>query len=122
MSLTLTTRQNDRHIILEASGRLVAGESCTQLRDLVKHFTADGAHSFVLNLAGISYMDSSGLGLLLSIYSTIRGQGGNVTLVSIGDRVKELLTMTKLTEVFEIFEDETAELTAEKRRVVSEPP
>src|SRR5437867_3608253 len=120
MSLTLTTRQNDGHVILEASGRLVAGESCAQVRDLVKGLTAEGARSFVLNLAGISYMDSSGLGLLLSIYSTIRGQGGNVTLVSIGDRVKELLTMTKLTEVFEIFEDENGALT-EKRHAVSEP-
>jgi anti-sigma B factor antagonist len=110
MSLTLNTRREDGHVIVEAAGRLDAGEACAQVRDLVKRLTAEGERSFVLNMAGVTYMDSSGLGLLLSIYSTIRGLGGDVKLVSIGDRVKELLTMTKLTEVFDIFEDENRAL------------
>ena len=91
------------------------GESCTQLRDLVKRLTSEGGRSFVLNMAGVSYMDSSGLGLLLSIYSTIRSHGGDVKLVGIRDRVKDLLTMTRLTEVFEIFEDENRALSAGQR-------
>jgi len=116
MNLTLTTRQGEGCIIVEASGRLVAGEPSTQLRDLVKRLTAEGARSFVFNLAGVSYMDSSGLGLLLSIYATIRAQGGDVKLANIGDRVKDLLKMTKLTEVFQIFEDENLALAAAKQQ------
>jgi len=112
MNLTLATRKDGDHIIIEASGRLVAGESCAQLRDLVKRLAADGGRSFVLNMAGVSYMDSSGLGLLLSIYSTLLHQGGNVKLVSIADRVKDLFKMTKLTEVFQIYEDENRALAA----------
>ena len=116
MNLTLTTRQGEGCVIVEASGRLVAGEPSTQLRDLVKRLTAEGARSFVFNLAGVSYMDSSGLGLLLSIYATIRAQGGDVKLANIGDRVKDLLKMTKLTEVFQIFEDENPALAAAKQQ------
>jgi anti-sigma B factor antagonist len=115
MNLTLTTRQGEGCVVVEASGRLVAGEPSTQLRDLVKRLTAEGARSFVFNLAGVSYVDSSGLGLLLSIYATVRGQGGEVKLANIGDRVKDLLKMTKLTEVFQIFEDENLALDAAKR-------
>jgi anti-sigma B factor antagonist len=113
MDLTLITRRaTDRIIIIEASGRLVAGDEATQLRDLVKRLTSEGERFFVLNVAGISYMDSSGLGLLLSIYATIRGQGGDVKLVNVGDRVKDLLKMTKLSEVFQIFESENRALAA----------
>jgi anti-sigma B factor antagonist len=115
MSLTLTTRQDEGHIIVEASGRLTAGEPCTQLRDLVKRLAAQGERSFVLNMSGISHMDSSGLGLLLSIYSTIRSEGGDLKLLSIGDRVRDLLTMTKLAEVFQIFEDENRALASGKQ-------
>jgi anti-sigma B factor antagonist len=110
MNLTLTTRQGEGYVIVEASGRLVAGEPSTQLRDLVKRLTAEGARSFVFNLA------SSGLGLLLSIYATVRGQGGDVKLANIGDRVKDLLKMTKLTDVFQIFEDENLALAAAKQQ------
>ena len=116
MNLTLTTRQGEGCVVVEASGRLVAGEPSTQLRDLVKRLTAEGARSFVFNLAGVSYVDSSGLGLLLSIYATVRGQGGDVKLANIGDRVKDLLKMTKLTDVFQIFEDENLALAAAKRQ------
>ena len=116
MNLTLTTRQGEGCLIVEAFGRFVAGEPSTQLRDLVKRLTAEGARSFVFNLAGVSYMDSSGLGLLLSIYATIRAQGGDVKLANIGDRVKDLLRMTKLTEVFQIFEDENLALAAAKQQ------
>ena len=116
MNLTLTTRQGEGYVIVEASGRLVAGEPSTQLRDLVKRLTAEGARSFVFNLAGVSYMDSSGLGLLLSIYATVRAQGGDVKLANIGDRVKDLLKMTKLTEVFQIFEGENLALAAAKQQ------
>jgi len=117
MSLILNTRKVNGHIIVEASGRLVAGDPCVQLRDLAKRLTSDGGRNFVLDLSGISYMDSSGLGLLLSIYATIRNQGGELKLLNCSERVKELLRTTMLTEVFQIFEDENNAIKAKSPNV-----
>ena len=106
MSLILNTRKVNGHIIVEANGRLESGEPCIQLRELAKRLTSDGGRTFILNMQGISYMDSAGLGLLLSIYATIKNQGGELKLLNISSRVEELLRVTSLTDVFEIFEDE----------------
>ena len=106
MGLTLNTRQVDGHIIVEASGQIEAGESCLQLHEFAKRLISGGGRFFVLDMAGISYMDSAGLGLLLSIYATIRNQGGHLKLLNVGATVKEALTITNLIQVFEIFEDE----------------
>ena len=106
MALILNTRKVNGHIILEAAGKLEAGESLVELRDLAKRLTSDGGRFFILNLAGVSHMDSSGLGLLLSVYATIRNQGGDLKLLNVGDRVKELLRVTNLISIFQIFEDE----------------
>jgi anti-sigma B factor antagonist len=106
MGLILNTRRVDGHIIVEASGRIEYGPSCLQLRELTKRLTSDGTRYFVLNMAGISYMDSAGLGLLLSIYATIRNQGGDLKLLNVSGRVQELLKITNLTHVFEIYDDE----------------
>jgi anti-sigma B factor antagonist len=61
-------------------------------------------------MAGVSYMDSAGLGLLLSIYATIRNQGGDLKLLNVGERVQELLRITNLINVFELYEDENRAL------------
>jgi len=106
MSLVLNTRKTNGHIIVEASGRLEAGEPCVQLRELAKRLTTDGGRFFILNMEGISHMDSAGLGLLLSIYATIRNQGGDLKLLNVSHRVKELLRTTNLITIFQIFEDE----------------
>jgi anti-sigma B factor antagonist len=106
MGLILNTRIVDGHIIVEASGRIEYGPSCLQLRELTKRLATDGTRYFVLDMAGISYMDSAGLGLLLSIYATIRNQGGDLKLLNVSARVQELLKITNLTRVFEIFDDE----------------
>ena len=107
MSLILNTRKVNGHIIVEASGRIEFGESSLQLRELAKRLMTNGGRLFVLNMAGISYMDSAGLGLLLSIYATIRNQGGDLKLLNVGERVRDLLRVTNLTHVFEMYEDES---------------
>ncbi|MBI2149410.1 MAG: STAS domain-containing protein [Acidobacteria bacterium] len=107
MSLILNTRKVNGHIVVEASGRLDFGESCLQLRELAKRLTSDGNRQVVLNMQGISYVDSAGIGLLLSVYATIRNQGGDLKLVNVSPRVKELLRITNLLRVFDIFEDES---------------
>jgi anti-sigma B factor antagonist len=106
MSLILNTRKLNGHIIVEASGKLERGEPIVDLRELTKRLTSEGGRHVILDMDGITYVDSSGLGLLLSIYATIRNQGGELKLLNVGPRVQELLKMTKLIEVFEIFDDE----------------
>jgi anti-sigma B factor antagonist len=106
MSLILNTRKVDGHIIVEASGRIEGAPAYLQLRELTKRLTSDGGRYFVLDMAGISYVDSAGLGLLLSIYATIRNQGGDLKLLNVSPRVQELLKVTNLSHVFEIYDDE----------------
>jgi len=106
MSLILNTKKVDGHIIVEASGTIEFGTSCLQLRELTMRLTTDGGRYFVLDMSGISYIDSAGLGLLLSIYATIRNQGGDLKLLNVGSRVQELLKITQLNQVFEIYDDE----------------
>jgi anti-sigma B factor antagonist len=119
MSLILNTRRANGHIIVEASGKLERGEPVVDLRDLAKRLTSDeGSRQVILDMSGISYVDSSGLGLLLSIYATIRNQGGDLKLLNVAPRVQELLRMTKLLHVFDIFDDEQKAL-AKKRSTPS---
>lgn len=107
MSLILNTRKVNGHIIVEATGQLQSGESCLQLRELAKRLSCEGGRQVILNMAGISYVDSSGLGLLLSIYATIKNQGGELKLMNVAPRVQEQLRITNLLHVFDIFEDES---------------
>jgi anti-sigma B factor antagonist len=106
MSLILNTRKVDGHIIVEASGRIESGPSSQQLRELTRRITSDGGRYLVLNMSGITYMDSIGLGILLSIYATIRNQGGELKLLNVSPRVQDLLKTTNLLHVFEIYDDE----------------
>src|SRR5262245_47638730 len=115
MSLILNTRRVNGHVIVEVSGKLENGESCLQLRELTRRLTSEGGRYFVLNMADISYIDSAGLGLLLSIYATIRNQGGDLKLLNVGQRVMELLRMMRLDSVFQTFEDEGAAIEAKSR-------
>src|SRR5687767_2771057 len=82
MSLTIDTRKVNGHIVVEAKGRLEHGQSCIMLREITQRLTSDGGRYFLLDLSGISHIDSAGLGLLLSIYATIRNQGGDLKLLN----------------------------------------
>jgi anti-sigma B factor antagonist len=115
MALVLNTRRVNGHIIVEASGRLETGESCLQLRELAKRLTSEGGRYFVLDMSDISHIDSAGLGLLLSIYATIRNQGGDLKLLNVGDHVKEILRMMRLENVLQVFDDEDSAIQAKSR-------
>lgn len=119
MALILNTRKVNGHIIVEVAGRLESGESCLQLRELTKRLTSDGGRYFILNLSGISYMDSSGLGLLLSVYATVRNQGGDLKLLNVATRVKELLHMTGLMDIFQMYDDEDRAIKARSSGTVA---
>ena len=112
MALILNTRQVNGHIIVEASGKLEFGDPCLQLRELAKRLTHEGGRFFVLDLSGVSNIDSAGLGLLLSIYATIRNQGGDLKLLNVGKHIKDLLRVMGLAHVFQMFEDEDVAIRA----------
>ena len=108
MSVKLTTRQKGDVIIVDASGKLTLGEGTSTLRTKIRELVAGGSRRFVLNLADVTYMDSSGLGELIGAHTTIVTAGGEMKLLNLAKRVHDLLKVTKLYTVFEVFEDEAS--------------
>jgi anti-sigma B factor antagonist len=106
MSLIVKTRKIENVVIMDLSGKLTIGEPVMQLRDGLRALVADGANSFIVNLADVSYVDSSGLGELVSSYTTVRNKGGDVKLLKLTAKIKDLLQMTKLLTVFDVYDDE----------------
>jgi anti-sigma B factor antagonist len=91
---------------MDMSGKLTAGEAVLLLRDTVRRFIEDGSRKFLLNLGSVSYIDSAGLGELISTYTTLRNKSGDVKLLNLTKTAKDLLQMTKLLTVFDTFDDE----------------
>jgi len=92
--------------VLDLSGKIVLGEGDGQIRDRIKDLLADGQKKILLNLSEVNYIDSAGLGALISSYTTTKRQGGQLKLVNLTKRIKDLLAITKLITVFETFENE----------------
>jgi anti-sigma B factor antagonist len=94
--------------ILDCSGKITLGEGTMSIRNAVLDLLKEGARKIILNLADISYIDSSGVGELVSTYTTTVNQGGKLKLLKLSHKTRELLTITKLLTVFEVFDDEKA--------------
>ena len=108
MSMKITTRQVDGVTILDLSGRITLGEGSVQLRDAVRDLLAKGSKLILLNLADVNYIDSSGIGELVSAYTTVRNQGGELKLLNLTKKVHDLLQITKLYTVFDVKDDEAS--------------
>jgi anti-sigma B factor antagonist len=106
MSLILKTRKVDNIVVMDLSGKLTIGEPVMQLRDALRAQVAEGDSKFIVNLGDVSYVDSSGLGELVSSYTTVRNKGGDVKLLKLTAKIKDLLQMTKLLTVFDVYDDE----------------
>jgi anti-sigma B factor antagonist len=106
MDLTVTTRMVSDVVVVDLAGRLWVLD--LSLREIIKKFLDDGARHFVLNLTDLSYMDSSGLGQLLSIWTSIKNKGGHMTIFRPSVRIMKLFEITRLGTVFEIFDNEAA--------------
>jgi anti-sigma B factor antagonist len=106
MSLEIQQRNNEGITVLQMSGRITVGKEATALREKVAALSAAGVRNLVFNLAEVDYIDSTGLGALVMCATTMRKVGGNVKLLNLNKRNIELLVMTKLATVFEIFADE----------------
>lgn len=106
MNLEIAQREREAVVILDVKGRLTVGASATALRDYLRELAAAGKTNVVLNLAEVDYIDSTGLGSLVVAYTTLRKAGGRLRLLNLNRRNIELLVLTKLTTVFELFDDE----------------
>ncbi len=105
MTLKLSTRVIDGVIIVDCDGRIVFGEESSALRELVKGLLKE-SKSIVVNLAGVNYIDSGGLGTLVGLFTSARSAGGMIKLANLTHRVGELLQVTKLLTVFEVYDGE----------------
>jgi anti-sigma B factor antagonist len=105
MQLKITTRTVQDIVVLNCDGRIVLGEESAQLRDTVKELLTR-TKQLVLNLGGVSYIDSGGLGTLVSLYTTAHNSGGSVKLSNLTPRVGDLLQVTKLLTIFEVYDTE----------------
>ena len=108
MSVKLTTRQVGDVTVVDAVGRITLGEGASIFRDSIRDLASGGKKKLLLNLAEVSYIDSSGIGEMVSGFTTVTNAGGQVKLLNLTKRVKDLLQITKLYTVFEVFEDEAA--------------
>jgi len=108
VSVKLTTRQVGDVTVIDANGRITLGEGSSTFRDTIKDLTARGNKKLLLNLGEVSYIDSSGIGEMVSGFTSVTNQGGELKLLHLNKRVKDLLQITKLYTVFEVFEDEAA--------------
>jgi anti-sigma B factor antagonist len=110
VSLKASSRQVDGVTIVDLSGRIVLGEGSETLRDSLRDLASRGQKKLLLNLADVNYIDSSGLGALVSGYTTLTGQQGQLKLVNLTKKVHDLLQITKLLTVFEVFDNEASAL------------
>jgi anti-sigma B factor antagonist len=110
LKMQTVTRQVGEVIILDVSGRITLGEGNVMLREIVRDLAEKGNKKIVLNLAEVSYVDSSGVGELVKALTTIRNKGGSLKLANLNQRVHDLLQMTRLSTVFEIEKDEASAL------------
>ena len=105
--MQVVTRQTGDVTVLDISGRITLGEGNVALREIVRELADKGHRKVLLNLGEVHYIDSSGVGELVKTHTTLRNQGGQLKLVNLSKRVHDLLHMTRLSTVFDIYEDET---------------
>ena len=106
MSVKLTTRQVGDVSVVDVSGRITLGEGSSSLRDLMRDLLGKNQRKILLNLGDVSYIDSSGIGELVSGFTTVTNSGGQLKLLGLTKRVKDLLQITKLYTVFDVHEEE----------------
>ncbi len=115
MSMKASTRQVDGITIVDLSGRITLGEGSVVLRDTIKDLLGKGQKKILLNLGDVSYIDSSGIGELVSAFTSVRNQGGELKLLNLTKKVHDLLQITKLYTVFDVKDDEATAIAAFSR-------
>ena len=108
MTLKANNRQVDGVNIVDLNGRITLGEGSVILRDTVRDLLGKGRKYILLNLGDVTYIDSSGIGELVSAFTSVRNQGGELKLLNLTKKVHDLLQITKLYTVFDVKDDEAA--------------
>jgi anti-sigma B factor antagonist len=108
VSMKISTRQVDGITIVDCSGRITLGEGSVTLRETVSQLLSKAQKKILLNLGEVNYIDSSGIGELVSAFTTVRKQGGDLKLLNLTKKVHDLLQITKLYTVFDVKDDEAA--------------
>lgn len=106
MDMMTSVRNLGDVTVVDISGRIVLGDESAALRHLIAELLSKGDRKIVLNLANVNYVDSSGLGALVSSFATVRRQGGELKLVKLPDKVDDLMEVTRLYTVFDIADNE----------------
>jgi len=112
--LNINERQAGDVTVLDMSGKITIGEGSVALRAAIRRLLEEGKKRILLNLAGISYVDSSGIGELVSSYTAINKEGGQLKLLNLTQKIQDLLTITKLLTVFDVYESEADALNSFK--------
>lgn len=110
MSFKATAREISGVTVVDLSGRITLGEGSAMLREMVRDFIGKGQKKIVLNLADVNYIDSSGIGELVSGFTTVKNHGGELKLLNLTKKVHDLLQITKLYTVFDVHNDEGSAL------------
>jgi len=108
VALKMTNREVDGVSVLELDGRIVLGEESNALREKVKGMLAAGQKKIVLDMQQVTYIDSAGLGALVAAHHSARTQGASLKLAHLGSKFKEILQVTKLLTVFDVYDTEAA--------------
>lgn len=114
MSLTINQRTSGDVLILDLAGKITIGDGSVKLREAVRKLIEGGNKRILLNLGDVSYVDSSGIGELVSSFTTTSNAGGNLKLLNLTKKIQDLLAITKLLTVFETFTAESEALTSFK--------
>ncbi len=118
MTLKLGTRMVDGVSVVDCQGRIIFGDESLMLRESVKELLKT-SKDIVINLSNVSYIDSGGLGTLVGLYTSARGAGGMIKLANLTHRVGELLQVTKLLTVFEVYDSEDQAIRSFKQGAVA---
>ena len=104
--LDVSERQAGDVTILDMSGEVRIGQGSVALREAIRKLSGEGKKKLLLNLSGVNYVDSSGIGELIANYTTVSRQGGQLKLLNLTDKIQNLLVITKLLTVFDVYDDE----------------
>jgi anti-sigma B factor antagonist len=106
VALTIASREVDGVTVLDLGGRITLGEGSVQLREAIRDLIGKGTKNILLNLGNVNYIDSSGLGELVSAFTTAKNQAATLKMLNLTKKVHDLLQLTKLYTVFDIYDDE----------------
>jgi anti-sigma B factor antagonist len=114
VALSIASREVDGVTVLDLGGRITLGEGSVQLREAIRDLIGKGQKKILLNLGDVSYIDSSGLGELVSAFTTSKNQGAALKLLNLTNKVKDVLQLTKLYTVFDIYDAEVTAIASYK--------